>query len=224
MTRTGNRATKEQRAAAEYLGSLDDSLARWVQSVGPIDAYDAHLPVTVTGPLEWFSFAVTSRQLSRAASLAIYRRLVARLGGAITAERVLQTDERTLRDVGLSHRKAWTIRTLAERMDDGDLEAGTLATMTDGDILASLVAVPGIGPSSAQRFMLHFLHRPDIFPAGDPTVREAITVLDQLHSLSTPKAAEQRSEAWHPYRSYATSYLWGYVWELHPVVPVRARE
>lgn len=102
MTRTGKCATKEQHAAAEYLGSLDDSLARWMQSTGPIDAYDAHLPVTVGRPLEWFSFAVTSRQLSRASSLAIYHRLVARFGGVITAERVVSTDEQTLRDVGLS--------------------------------------------------------------------------------------------------------------------------
>jgi DNA-3-methyladenine glycosylase II len=60
MIRTGNSATEEQRAAAEYLGSLDDRFARWVQVAGPIDAYDAHLPVTVGDPLEWFSFAVTS--------------------------------------------------------------------------------------------------------------------------------------------------------------------
>lgn len=214
MTRTGKGATREQRAAAEHLGSLDDSLARWVRSAGPIDAYDAHLPVTVGGPLEWFAFAVTSRQLSRASSLAIYHRLVARLGGAITAERVVSTDEQTLRDVGLSHQKAWTIRALAERVDDGMLEMDRLATMTDAEIHAGLVAVPGIGPSSAHRFMLHYLRRPDVFPAGDLAVREAITALDQLDSLITPKAAEQRSEPWRPYRSYATSYLWGYVWEL----------
>ncbi|MFF5292059.1 DNA-3-methyladenine glycosylase family protein [Paractinoplanes globisporus] len=223
MTRTGKSATKEQRAAAKRLGSLDDSLGRWVQSVGPIDAYDAHLPITVGGPLEWFSFAVTSRQLSRASSLTIYGRLVAQLGGAITAERVISTDEQTLREAGLSHQKAWTIRMLAERMHDGALEFDALGTMTDAEILTSLVAVPGIGRSSAQRFMLHYLRRPDIFPAGDPTVREAITALDQLDSLITPNAAEQHSERWHPYRSYATSYLWGYAWELHPVVAGRTR-
>ncbi|WP_165947151.1 DNA-3-methyladenine glycosylase [Micromonospora sp. 15K316] len=211
MTRTGKSATREQRAAAEYLGSLDDPLARWVQAAGPIDAYDAHLPVTVGDPLEWFSFAVTSRQLSRASGLAIYHRLVARLGGAITAERVISADEQTLRDVGLSHQKAWTIRALGERIHDGELEIDNLATMSDAEILTSLVAVPGIGRSSAQRFMLHYLRRPDIFPADDLAVREAITALDQLDRKITPKAAEQRSEPWRPYRSYATSYLWGYL-------------
>ncbi|UBU16395.1 DNA-3-methyladenine glycosylase family protein [Nonomuraea gerenzanensis] len=218
MTRTGKRATKEQHAAAEYLGSLDDPLARWVQSTGPIDAYDAHLPVTVRSPLEWLSFAVTSRQLSRASSLAIYHRLLAQFGGAITAERVVSTDARTLRDAGLSHQKSRTIRALAERVDDGLLDPDELATMTDAEIHALLVAVPGIGPSSAQRFMLHYLRRSDIFLAGDLTVRQAITVLDQLNSVITPKAAERRSGPWQPYRSYATSYLRGHMWELRPAV------
>lgn len=213
MTRTGKYATSEQRAAAEYLRSPDDALGRWVRSVGPIDAYDAHLPIAVGGPLEWFVFAVTSRQLSRAASLAIYGRLVGQMGGAITAERVISTDDETLRRVGLSHQKAWTIRLLAERMHGGELDFGAFGTMPDAEILTKLVAIPGMGPSSAQRFMLFYLQKPDIFPAGDATVREAITTLDQLDHMITPRAAEQRSTQWHPYRSYATSYLWGYVSE-----------
>ncbi|MFC0109569.1 DNA-3-methyladenine glycosylase family protein [Kibdelosporangium aridum] len=215
--RTGTRATKEQRAAAEYLGSLDDSLAGWVRSTGPIDAYEMHLPVKVSSPLEWFSFTIASRQLSRAAATAIYNRLVAQLGGSITAERVIATDEQTMRGVGLSYPKARAIRGLAEHADDGLLDLDKLAAMSDAEIQTELVALPGIGPSSAQMFMMRYLHRPDIFPAGDVAVRAAVTALDGLDKKITPKAVEQRSELWRPYRSYATAYLWGYIWELrHP--------
>ncbi|MFI5613251.1 DNA-3-methyladenine glycosylase family protein [Amycolatopsis sp. NPDC051903] len=214
MTRTGKRATKEQRAASKYLGSLDDSLARWVQSTGPIDAYETHLPVEVHGPLEWLTFTVVSRQLSRAAATAIYHRLVAQLGGSITAERVIAADERTIHGSGLSNPKARTIRGVAELADDGLLDPDTLAVMSDAEIHTALVAVPGIGPSSAQMFMMRYLHRPDIFPAGDLAVRAALTALERLDTRITPKVAEQRSELWRPYRSYATSYLWGYLWEL----------
>jgi DNA-3-methyladenine glycosylase II len=52
VIRMGKCATKEQRAGSEYLGSLDDPFARWLQSTGPIDAYEAHLPVAVGSPLE----------------------------------------------------------------------------------------------------------------------------------------------------------------------------
>jgi DNA-3-methyladenine glycosylase II len=214
-TRTGKRATEEQRAASKYLGSLDDSLAPRVRSTGPIDAYEMHLPVKVRGPLEWFAFAITSRQLSRAAAAAIYNRLLAQLGGSITAERVIATDEQTMRGVGLSHPKTRAIRGLAELADDGLLEPDKLAAMSDAEIHTELVAVPGIGPSSAQMFMMRYLHRPDIFPAGDLGVRAAVTELDRLDTRITPKAVEQRSELWRPYRSYATAYLWGYTWELH---------
>jgi DNA-3-methyladenine glycosylase II len=215
MTRTGKRATKEQRAAYEYLGSRGDSLARWVRSTGPIDAYESHLPVEVHGPLEWLSFAIASRQLSRATALAIYNRLVTQLGGSITTQRVVTADERTLRGAGLSHLKARAIREVAEHADDGLLDPDRLAAMSDAEIQTKLVAVAGIGPSTAQMFMMRYLRRPDIFPAGDLAVRSAITTFDRLDRRITPKAAEQRSAPWRPYRSYATAYLWGYLWELH---------
>ncbi|GAA0906982.1 hypothetical protein [Pseudonocardia zijingensis] len=95
------------------------------------------------------------------------------------------------------------------------MEPDKLAAMSDAEIHTELVAVPGVGPSSAQMFMIRYLHRPDIFPAGDPGVRAALTELDGLDKRITPKAAEQRSDLWRPYRSYATSYLWGYIWERH---------
>lgn len=215
MTRTGKHATQEQRAASRYLGSLDDSLARWVRTTGPIDAYEMHLPVEVRNPLEWLSFSIVSQQLSTAAAAAIYHRLVARLGGSITPGRVIRTDEETLRGVGLSHPKARAIRALAQHVDDGLLELDRFAAMSDADIQTELMAVPRIGPWSAQMFMMWYLHRPDIFPAGDLVVRAAVTALDGLDNRITPKAAEQRSEPWRPYRSYATSYLWGYMWEFH---------
>ena len=259
-TRTGKRATKEQRAASEYLGSLDDSLAPWVQSTGPIDAYEMHLPVKCAvrsngspspslrgssagnqsgvaiqsiafsqvnasadgSTMQWApgrrrSAAPLTGYLSRAAAIAIYNRLVAQLGGSITAERVIATDEQTMRGVGLSHPKARAIRGLAELADDGLLELDKLAAMSDTEIENELVAVAGVGPSSAQMFMMRYLHRPDIFPAGDLGVRAAVTALDGLDKRITPKAVVRRSEVWRPYRSYATSYLWGYIWELrHP--------
>ncbi|WP_432856710.1 DNA-3-methyladenine glycosylase family protein [Amycolatopsis sp. CA-161197] len=221
MTRTGKRATKEQRAASKYLGSLGDSLARWVRSAGPIDAYEMHLPVDVRSPLEWFSFTIASRQLSRATAVSIYDRFVAQLGGSVTAERVIATDEPTLRGVGLSYPKARAIRALAEHADDGLLDPDGLSTRSDAEIESELVAIPGIGPSSAQRFMMLYLRRPDIFPAGDLTVRAAITAFDGLEKRITPKVAEQRSELWRPYRSYATSYLWGYMWEHRSPAPDR---
>lgn len=53
----------------------------------------------------------------------------------------------------------------------------------------------------------------------EPDKLAAMTALNQLDGRITPQAAERRSAPWRPYRSYATAYLWGYVWELHPRAP-----
>jgi DNA-3-methyladenine glycosylase II len=77
----------------------------------------------------------------------------------------------------LSHQKVDTIRVLAQHADDGLLNPGRLATMTDVEVQAKLEALPGLRPSSAQRFLLYYLHRPDVFLVNDLTAREAITAL-----------------------------------------------
>jgi DNA-3-methyladenine glycosylase II len=217
MTSTGARASAEQRAAADFLSSLDDPLSPWVQATGPVDAYEMHVPVVVEDPLQWLSFAIVSQQISMAAAAAIFGRLMTALGGSFAPERVIAADDATLLGAGLSHAKLRAIRGLAEHIEDGRLELGKFASMPDEDIEAELVAVPGIGPWSAQMFMLRCLQRPDIFPAGDLGIRSALTNLDRLSARITPKAADQRSQVWRPYRSYASVYLWGYLWEMeHP--------
>lgn len=203
-------STAEQRAAADYLGALDDSLAPWVQASGPVDAYERHLPAAVSGAAGWLAFAIVSQQISMAAAAAIYGRLLAALGGGFAPERVIAASDETLRAAGLSRAKARAVRALAEHIEDGRLELAEFESMPDEAIEAELVAVPGIGPWSAQMFMMRHLRRPDIFPAADLGVRAALTALDRLGARITPKAAEQRSQAWRPYRSYATAYLWGY--------------
>jgi len=217
MTRTGVGATDEQRAAAFYLGSLEDPLAPWVQATGPIDPYEMHLPVTVKDPVEWLSFSIVSQQISMAAATAIFSRLLTALGGGFAPERVIAAEDATLLGAGLSHAKVRAIRGLAKQVEDGRLEVGKFRTMPDEEIESELVAVPGIGPWSAEMFMMRCIQRPDVFPAGDAGVRAALTTLDKLSVRITPKAAKQRSQVWRPYRTYATSYLWGYLWALdHP--------
>src|ERR1700759_4215838 len=146
LTSTATSATAEQRTAAEYLSSLDDPLAPWVQTTGPIDAYGIDLPVTVHDPLEWLSFAIVGQQISMAAAAAIFNRLTAALGGVVAAARVLIADDATLRAAGLSQAKVRAIRGLAEHVEDGRLELGKFDSMSDEDVQAELVAVPGIGP------------------------------------------------------------------------------
>jgi DNA-3-methyladenine glycosylase II len=201
-------ATGEQLAAADHLGGLDDPLAAWVRSVGPVDPYGTALPVEVADPVEWLAFAITSQQISTVAAAAIWRRVRAVLGGTVDAAAVLAATDAELLGAGLSHAKVRAFRGLAEHARDGRLRLAELAALPDEAVQAVLVDVPGIGPWSAQVFMLRGLRRPDVFPAGDLGIRVAVTRLDGLAVRITPRAAELRSQPWRPYRSYATQYLW----------------
>ena len=80
--------------------------------------------------------------------------------------------------------------------------------MSDGDAEARLVSLRGIGPWSAQMFLLRSMGRPDVFPAADIGLRRGIEMLDGLDHLPTIAEATARAERWRPYRSYAAKYLW----------------
>lgn len=94
-------------------------LSTWARSHSGRGRLDRSMPTTricplpVGSPLEWFSIAVTPRQLSRESSLTIHHRPIAQFGDTITAEPVVPTDEQRLRDAGLSHQQARTIRSPA---------------------------------------------------------------------------------------------------------------
>jgi DNA-3-methyladenine glycosylase II len=186
------------------------------------------LPVTVKDPVEWLSFSIVSQQISMAAATANFSRLLTALGGGFAPERVIAAEDATLLGAGLSLAKVRAVRGLAEQVENGRLEVGKFRTMPDEEIESELVAVPGIGSWSAQMFMMRCIRRPDVFPAGDVGVRAALTTLDKLDARITPTAAKQRSQVWRPYRTYAASYLWGYLWALdHPggeLIPTCRRE
>jgi DNA-3-methyladenine glycosylase II len=214
------RIAAEQQAAFDVLGALDDPLAAVVRRSGLVDAYESRLPVVVHDSMEWLVFAITGQQISVLAAAAVFRRLRTALGGTVDPASVLAADPDVLRGAGLSFAKVRYIRALAERIDDGRLEVGRFATLSDELLEAELVAVPGIGPWTARMFLMRHLHRPDVFPAGDLGVIVGLTALDGLPRRITEKAAERRSEAWRPYRSYATRYLWDVFYAVNPPNPV----
>ena len=83
-----------------------------------------------------------------------------------------------------------------------------LEQMTDTEAEARLITLRGVGPWSAQMFLLRSLGRPDVFPAGDLGLRRGIERLDALPAIPTVREAAERALAWQPYRSYAAKYLW----------------
>ena len=154
--------------------------------------------------------SIVGQQLSVTAARAIWGRLVERFGGrAPTPAEVLADDPDELRvAAGLSHAKVTFLRSLAEHVVSGDLELDRLGDLADEDIEAELIAVKGIGPWSAQVFLLGQLQRPDVVVAGDLGIRRAVERAYGLDGLPTEAEVIERAEAWRPYRSAACRLLW----------------
>jgi DNA-3-methyladenine glycosylase II len=192
-----------------WLHERDPVLARVIDSIGPERLGDprAGRPQDHYGALVR---SIVGQQLSTKAARAIYGRLVARFDGRPpTPQEVLADDPDELRvAAGLSRAKVSFLRSLAEHVLDGRLELERLDALSDEEVRAELVAVRGIGPWSADMFLMFHLERPDILPVGDLGIRRAFMELYGLEGLPDAAAMIEIAEPWRPYRTLACRFLW----------------
>ncbi len=130
------------------------------------------------------------------------------VGGRVGAAALAATDPADLQAAGLSRAKARSLRDLAERVTDGRLSFEHVASAGDAAAQAELETVRGVGPWSAQMFLLHHLRRPDVFPAADVGLLRAARSAFALAERPTPDEFARRAESWRPFRSYAAALLW----------------
>ena len=196
-----------EQSAVEALREADPVLRRLIDEVGPIDDFFVGRPTDHYGTLVR---SIVGQQLSTRAATSIYNRLLERFGGhAPTPEEVLADDPDELRAAaGLSHAKVRYLRSLAEHVLDGSLDLDGLTGLPDDQVAAALVAVKGIGPWSAQIFLMFHLHRPDVLPVGDLGIRRAVKIRYDLPELPTPSELTEIAEPWRPHRTLACIYLW----------------
>jgi DNA-3-methyladenine glycosylase II len=148
--------------------------------------------------------AIVGQQVSVASARAIWARLEA-AGLTEAAAMALASDE-DLRAVGLSRQKARYGRALAGAGIDFD----GLRQRPDAEVVATLVAVPGIGVWTAEIYAMFALGRADVFAPGDLALQEAARVLFGLEKRPTEKGLRLMAEAWSPWRSVAARLLWAY--------------
>ena len=161
------------------------------------------------GPFEAIARAVVGQQIAVAAASAIFGRLQALIGDRDPAVAVAEATDADLRAVGLSAAKAASLRDLASRTLDGRLELDRLDELTDDEARVQLTAVRGIGSWTADMFLLVQLGRPDVLPAGDLGIRHAVQAAYDMDRVPTENEVRGVGEAWRPYRSLATAYLYG---------------
>ena len=154
-----------------------------------------------------FLQAIVGQQISNQAAAAIWRRL-ATLPDALTPIGLLALDDDALRAAGLSRPKVQHARSVAHAFVDGRLDTNLLATMTDADAISAICAVPGLGPWSAEIYLLFALGRLDVFPAGDLALAASLAALRGLPARPTTAQLRVLARDWQPWRSLAARLLW----------------
>jgi DNA-3-methyladenine glycosylase II len=152
--------------------------------------------------------AICYQQLAGAAARTIHGRFEAALDGVVTPDAVLALPVDTLRAAGLSGNKAASIRDLAQKVLEGDVELDRVARLSDDVIVAELVSVRGIGRWTAEMFLIFQLGRLDVWPVDDLGVRKGYGILFELATAPTPKVLQPLGEPLRPYRSLAAWYCW----------------
>ena len=153
--------------------------------------------------------AIVGQQLSTKAASTIHKRLVDLVaGGRATPSSVACLTDAQLRAVGLSRQKSAYLRDLCAKVDDGTVRLDALERMTDDDVIEALTKVKGVGRWTAQMFLMFRLHRPDVLPVGDLGIVNAVKRVYGLRKPPTPQRIAKIGDAWRPYRSVASWYLW----------------
>ncbi len=151
--------------------------------------------------------SIVYQQLAGNAAATIHGRLVAALG-EVTPGGVLATDPQVLASCGLSRAKAASIRDLAEKVIAGQVSLERIGRLSDDDVVEHLCQVRGIGPWTADMFLLATLGRLDVWPTGDYGVRAGFARAWQLTAIPTPKELAVMGEPFRPYRSLVAWYCW----------------
>ena len=155
--------------------------------------------------------SIVGQQISVKAAQSVWERVVTLVGEPSTSlvpASVLAFDVATLRTAGLSARKAEYLTDLAQHFADGKVHVPLWQQMDDESIIEELVAIRGIGRWTAEMFLIFHLLRPNVLPLDDLGLLKGISVNYFSGEPVSRAEAREVGDAWAPYRSVATWYIW----------------
>ncbi len=159
-------------------------------------------------PLEALASAIVAQQLSGKAARTIFARVRALVPGEFTATRVLAVPVPALRAAGLSGSKARFVRELASADAAGRLELKQLRRLSDHGVREALCKIKGVGPWTAEMFLMFRLRRPDVLPLGDGGLVRAVQLAWGLKNKPGPRVLQTIAKPWRPHATTAALFLW----------------
>lgn len=183
------------------LRAVDQDLDKIVSTLGNPPLWDREpgFPTLVLIILE--------QQVSLASARAAFRKLN-RAAGVLTPDRFIKFSDTELREFGFSRQKTRYVRELSKAILDGGFDLDGLQDLDDEAARKSLMKNMGIGPWTADIYLLMVLLWPDIWPAGDLALAKAVQKIKNLPERPDPEQMIQIAEVWRPYRAVAARILW----------------
>ena len=192
---------------------LDHAIARLIDAdprFGPVLARAGRPPLRRRADgFAGLASIVVSQQLSTASAKAIWERLDQAFD-PLDHTAMLRARTAKLARVGLSTPKIRALKAIAKAVDRGDLDLPALVDKPAEEAHAALTAVHGIGPWTADIYLLFCLGHADAWPAGDLALQEATRLVLALKTRPTVKEMGPLAEAWRPWRGAAACMLWTY--------------
>ncbi len=190
----------------EELSVIDPRLARVREMAGEV-------PLRLSEPgFRSLASIIVAQQVSRASADAIFGRLE-RLVDPLTPQAILAAGESVFRDAGLSRPKQRGLLAVAQAVAAG-LDLDRLCGLDAGEAMTLMTAVSGIGPWTAEVYLLFAAGHPDIFPARDVALQTAVDHALGIEPRPAEKALAAIAESWSPWRGVAARLFWAYYREL----------
>ncbi len=184
-----------------YLSRIDTDLAGSVARLGPPPLW-AREPGFGT-----LVHIILEQQVSLASARAAFEKLTT-AAGVLTPARFLGYSDHELREIGFSRQKTGYCRGLAQSIMDDKFDLDALSELSDSQARSKLIEIKGIGPWTADIYLLMALRRPDIWPAGDLALAAAVQQVKQLPALPDQEELHEIAAGWQPWRAVAARILW----------------
>jgi DNA-3-methyladenine glycosylase II len=195
------------------LAKRDEDLAKIISTFGPPPLWEREQG------FHTLIHIILEQQVSLASAKAAYTRLEQAIN-PLTPKNFLSLTDEELKQIGFSRQKTRYGRELANAIVDGSLNLSGLTELEDEEGKEQLMQVKGIGPWTADIYLLMALGRPDIWPDGDLALEVAIQQAKGLLRRPTSEEARKMSEEWQPWRAVAARILWhSYLSERKKGVP-----
>lgn len=188
----------------QHLLQADPRLSPILEKAGPI-------PLRLQ-PSGYAGFAdiIVSQMVSKASAAAIWKRLIALTGPSMTAQSILELSENELRVAGLSGAKEATLRRVAHAVACGELNLDSVCFLPGHDAIRTLTAIKGVGPWTAEVYLMFSAGHPDVFPVGDVALRSAVAHAFQHQKRMSERELAAFAKIWSPWRSVAARLFWSY--------------